>query len=131
MFSRTLELNLSDTSIRAYKKRNGKISLHLRSYLMVHTDKSFSLSSYLKSIECCLILQDGTKVDFDKILYSCSCEYALETMKHHFSASTITNLTDIHGGLAVLHVKYHFNFTGHSHEEPNSFEKIVPLVKRY
>ena len=95
MSGKTLELDLSDTSVRAYKKRNGDISLHLRSYLMVHTNKSFKLSSYLKSMECCLILQNGTEIVFDKISYSLSCEYALETMKHHFLASTITNLTDI------------------------------------
>lgn len=126
-----LELDLSDTSIRAYKKQNGKISLHLRSFLLIKTDASFSLSQYMKNLECLLILQDGTTIAFDEIEYSVGCEYALETMAHSFLASTITNLTNIKSGLARLRVTYHLSFTGHPYEEPNSFEKIVPLVRRY
>ena len=60
-----LQLDLADTSIRAYKKRSGKISLHLRSYLLVKTNASFSLSCYMKSIDCLLILEDGTEIPFD------------------------------------------------------------------
>jgi hypothetical protein len=56
-----LQLDLADTSIRAYKKRSGKISLHLRSYLLVKTNASFSLSYYMKSIDCLLILRTAQK----------------------------------------------------------------------
>jgi predicted CDP-diglyceride synthetase/phosphatidate cytidylyltransferase len=57
-----LQLDLADTSIRAYKKRSEKISLHLRSYLLVKTITSFNLSYYMKSIDCLLILEEAQKL---------------------------------------------------------------------
>ena len=126
-------LDLADTSIRAYKKGNGKIYLHLRSYLLVKTNVTFSLSHYMKSIDCQLILQDGTEITFEDISYSVAivCEYSFNTMVHNFYASTVTNLNDINQSLALLKVIYHISFTGHPCEEPESFEKIVPIIKRY
>jgi len=34
-------IELADTTFRAYRKRNGAIALHLRSYLLVHTNPDF------------------------------------------------------------------------------------------
>jgi hypothetical protein len=34
-------IELADTTFRAYRKKNGAIALHLRSYLIVHTDAAF------------------------------------------------------------------------------------------
>jgi len=126
-------LDLADTSIRAYKKGNGKISLHLRSYLLVKTNTTFSLSHYMRSIDCQLILEDGTEIDFEDISYLVDiiCKYSFNTMVHNFYASTITNLNDIEQSLALLKVKYHISFTGHPCEEPDSFKRIVPIIKRY
>ncbi|MFZ1036549.1 MAG: hypothetical protein WAU61_11680 [Smithella sp.] len=128
-----LMLDLADSSIRAYKKGNGNISLHLRSYLLVRTNATFSLSHYMKNIDCKLILLDRTEIDFDYISYSVAiiCEYAFQTMAHNFQASTITNLTNIEQSLGVLKVNYHISFTGHLFEKSRSFEKIVPIIKRY
>ena len=95
------------------------------------TKVGFNLAHYMKDIDCSLVLQDGTTISFDEISYSKSCEYALETMSHSFLASTITELTDIKSGLARLRVKYHISFVGHPCEKPHSFERIVPVIKRY
>jgi len=128
-----IELDLADTSVRAYKKSSGNISLHLRSYLLVKTKVTFSLSHYMKSINCRLALQDGTEIDFRHISYSVGimCGYAFQTMAHDFWASTITDLTDIEQSLALLRVTYHISFAGHAYKELRSFEKVVPIIKRY
>jgi hypothetical protein len=126
-------LDLSDTSVRAYQKGTGLISLHLLSYLLVKTDITFSLSHYMRDISCLLILPDGTEIDFDNISYShCAFfEFAFDTMAHRFKASTITDLTSIKPSLALLRVNYNISFTGHHYEEAESFEKVVPIIRRY
>lgn len=128
-----LQLDLADTSIRAYKKRSGKISLHLRSYLLVKTNTSFSLSYYIKSIDCLLILEGGTEIPLNNISFSVHtiCEDAFQVMAHNFQASTVTGFSDIKRCLARLRVSYLISFTGHPYEEPDYFEKIVPIVIRY
>lgn len=117
-------LDLADTSILAFKKRSGNISLHLRSYLLIKTNVTFSLSHYMKSIGCLLILHNGTEITFENISYSMAgfCEYAFETMAHRFYASTVTNLYETKYSLALLGVTYHISFTGHPYEEPDYFE---------
>jgi hypothetical protein len=128
-----LQLDLADKSIRAYKKRSGKISLHLRSYLLVKTNASFSLSYYMKSIDCLLILEDGTEIPFDNTSFSVHtiCEDAFQVMAHNFQASTVTGFSDIKRCLARLRVSYHISFTGYPYEKPDHFEKVVSVVKRY
>jgi len=87
----------------------------------------------MKSINCRLALQDGTEIDFRHISYSVGimCGYAFQTMAHDFWASTITDLTDIEQSLALLRVTYHISFAGHAYKELRSFEKVVPIIKRY
>lgn len=128
-----LQLDLADTSIRAYKKRSGKVSLHLRSYLLVKTNTNFSLSYYIKSINCLLILEDGTEIPFDNTSISVHtiCKDAFQVMAYNFQASTVTVFSDIRMCLARLRVSYHISFTGHPCEKPGHFEKVVPIVKRY
>ena len=128
-----LELDLADSSVRAYRKRDGRISLHLRSYLMVRTTVAFRLRHYMKSIDCQLMFEDGSTIPFDTISYStCTiCRFAFQTMAYHFYASVVTQRTEIRERLARLTVRYHFSFTGHELERPSSFDKIVPIVKRF
>src|SRR5437870_7092549 len=73
-------LRLADTSIRLYRKKDGKASLRLRSYLMVQTNVGFRLSAYLKTISCHLTLPSGEVIELTDISYSDSCSYCLETM---------------------------------------------------
>jgi hypothetical protein len=124
-------LDLADTSIRAYRKRSGKISLHLCSYLLVKTNRRFSLDAYLSNIDCRLILGDGTEIDFEHISYSVSrvCLYEFDTMVHSFQASAVTNLTDIRNSVGRLKVTY--ELFHHPCMKPDSFERIVPIIKRY
>lgn len=125
-------LRLADTSIRLYRKKNGKISLRLRSYLMVTTNAGFRLSAYLKEISCRLTLPSGEVIVFDKIShsYDLTCKYELDTMVHDFWASATTDMHTIEDSVATFHMDYRISFTGHPSEEPRCFETIVPLIRR-
>ena len=125
-------LRLADTSIRLYRKKDGKVSLRLRSYLMVKTNASFRLSAYLKDISCKLTFPSGEVVVFNDISYTdaLTCKYELETMVYDFWASAIADMQQIKDGIAKLRLDYRISFTGHPSESPKFFEAVVPLIKR-
>jgi hypothetical protein len=125
-------LRLADTSIKLYRKKNGKASLCLRSYLMVTTNVNYRLSAYLDQITCRLTLSSGAVIVFDEIGISddliCKCE--IETMVHNFWASAIADMQTIKNRVGTLRIDYHLNFTAHPSETSEYFELVVPLVKR-
>jgi len=123
-------LRLADTSIRLYRKKDGRASVRLRSYLMVQTNAGFKLSAYLKSIRCHLTLPSGEVIELTDVSYSDSCRYRLETMVHDFWASGVADMKTIENGVGTLRLDYHISFTGHPSEEPVSFETVVPLLRR-
>src|SRR5204863_570042 len=99
-------LRLADTSIRLYRKKNGKVSLHLRSYLMIKTNVGFRLSAYLKDISCKLTFTTGEVVTFADVSY-CDwtfCQYEKDTMVHDFWARAIADIPIIKDGIATLRV---------------------------
>jgi len=123
-------LRLADTSIRLYRKKNGKVSLRLRSYLMVNTNIGFRLSAYLRNIQCKVTLPSGEIIEMNDISYSDTCDYALETMVHQFRASGETDMDVIEDCIGKLRLDYHISFTGHPSEEPDFIEIVVPLIKK-
>ncbi len=54
--SLTFMIELSDTTFRAYKKKDGDMALHLRGYFLVHTNVGFRLGAYLEDIRCWITL---------------------------------------------------------------------------
>ena len=83
-------LRLADTSIKAYKKRNRNISLHLSSFLMVISKGGgYNLTHYLKSLRCFITFEDGNKIELDKHSISVNCDYGFNTMAYNFKSSTI------------------------------------------
>lgn len=126
-------LRLSDTSVKAYKKRNGNISLHLNSHLMaISKDMSgYRLTHYLKDIRCYLTLENKEKIELEDISISVNCIYGFETMVYSFRASTVTRYKKITGRVGLLELYYHISFAGHQSEEPEQFELAVPIIKRY
>lgn len=125
-------LRLADTSIRMYRRKDGKVSLHLRSYLMVQTDASFRLSTYLKDVSAQLTMPTGPVIQFDRVAFSdaLKCKYSLNTMVHDFWASAVAQLPTLTDQVGLLRVDYHLSFTGHPSETPAFFELVVPLIKR-
>ena len=124
-------IKLADTTIRLYRKKNGKVSVKLRSYLMVHTNAGFSLSAYLKGISLELMFSSGEIISFHEITFGCDVEcYEMDTMVHDFRASAIVDMDKIQDTVGVLTVNYHISFTGHAIEEPQSISYTVPIIKR-
>lgn len=124
-------LTLADTSIRLYRKKNGKASLRLRSYLMVKTNIGFRLSAYLRDISCRLTLPSEEVIVFDEIAFTedLICKFDSETMVHGFWASGVADLKVIKNGVGRLRLDYRISFTGHPTEMAKSLEVVVPLLK--
>ncbi len=123
-------VRLADTSIRLYRKKNGKVSVKLRSYLMIKTNCGFNLGAYLKDISCVLTFYNGERMVFDDVAFAVDmeCEYQLDTMVHTFWASGITEMDVLKFSIGKLCVNFLISFTGHPSEEPDSVEYIVPLI---
>lgn len=124
-------LSLSGTLIRLYRKKNGLASVKLKSYLMVDAANPFSINRYLKDISMHLELASGEHVYFDEIIISeTSMCYEMGVMIYDFSASSVIDLTEMRNTVGRLFVNYHLCFTGHSTEEPETMNIIVPVIKK-
>ncbi|MEC8376892.1 MAG: hypothetical protein ACI9DO_001362 [Reinekea sp.] len=122
-------LSLSDTTFRIYQKKNGGQSLRLKSYLLIDTNASFSFPHYCRSISAKLTLQNGTEIPLSiGFSQSVSIPYQADTMVHDFWLSGEVKDIRLKSTVARLRVDYHISFTGHSSEEPSSFEIHVPLI---
>jgi hypothetical protein len=125
-------LRLADTSIRMYRRKDGRVSLRLKSYLLVESKVGFRLSNYLRSISCHLRFASGKEIEFDEVAYTddTEAEYKLDTMVHGFWASGVTDVDTIRNTVATFRMDYRLTFTGHESETAKSFETVVPLVRR-
>jgi hypothetical protein len=121
---------LVDGTFRAYKKKNGNISLHLKTYLLVYTNLGFRLSAYLKDLNGWLKLPRQNEIEIEQISYSDAlvCSYTNDTMVHHFWLSTVLTEKDIKPCVADLRIMLHLSFTGHSYEKPKYLTKKVFVV---
>lgn len=129
-----LDIQLSSYEFRTYRKRDGRISLRHRSYLLVPTNGSFSLSTYLAKITAQLTLPDSTEVEIEEITFSDAVQFKYdgETMVHLFRFSHVTARTEILPGLGHLRIGYEFQFAGHPdarrHEHP-AIVKALPYCR--
>jgi hypothetical protein len=122
-------LSLADTSIRLYRKKNGLVSLRLKSYLLVHSNVGFSLDAYLRNLSCQLTISSGQVVPMEySFTIHTQAEHILDTMLHSFWAWGEVEMESMRNSLGKLRVDYHISFTGHPYEKPDFFEMIVPLI---
>ena len=124
-------LRLSDTSVRLYRKRDGSVSVRLRSHLMVHCKggKGFRLAAYLNQLDLKLTLADGQIVSLDEYSYNDSPLFEMDPMIHDFNAAGTTNLKTIKNGAAHLEVEYRL-FSCPGQGEPERIDLIVPILAR-
>lgn len=123
-------IRLSDTTIRIYRRKDGRDSLRSRGYMLVETDAAFSLNAYLKSLSSTLVLPCGEIVDMTTgYCADRECPMALSAMLHYFEVSGVVDPQRYNTGLGLLRVDYHINFTGHPSEEPECLEIVVPLKR--
>ena len=125
-------LKLADTSIRMYRRKDGRVSLRLKSYLLIESTVGFRLSAYLRFIPCKLRLASGKEIEFKEVAYTedTEAEYKLNTMVHGFRASAVTEMDTIRNTVAKFRMDYRMSFTGHESESAEFFETVVPLVRR-
>ena len=123
-------LRLADTSVRLYRRRDGHVSLRLRSYLMIHCkDQGFRLSAYLNQLDCMLTLENGERVSLDDSGYSDSGLYKMEHMIHDLWASGISATENIQDSAALLRIDYRLlSFEGQG--APSVIETVVPVLAR-
>lgn len=123
-------LDLSDTTIRAFKKKNGRISFHLKSFIFVTTTVNFSFTYYLREFHCSFTLPNGHKIEFNNTAIGVKYffPYEFNIMAYPFNASTVSDLRDIEDCLAELNIIYRISFTGHPSETSETLQKIVPVV---
>ena len=122
---------LADTSVRLYRKRDGTVSVRLKSFLMIHCKggNGFKLSAYLNKLDGSITLDTGECVIFDELSYTESCLYKMEHMIHEFWASGTTNMSVIKNGAGLLILEYRlFSFDGQG--SPSVIEAIVPVLAR-
>jgi hypothetical protein len=125
-----VQMFLADTSIRQYRRRDGRVTFRLRSFLMVETNTTFSLAAYLRSISGVLTLSDGTVVPMDDCGVSEECLYRQGVMMHAFWASGVAARDVISADVGLLRIDYHISFTGHPSEETEFIEIRVPVLAR-
>ena len=58
------------------------------------------------------------------------CKYEGDTMVHDFWANGVADMPTIKDGIGTLRVTYRLGFTNHPSEGYESFDAVVPLVKR-
>lgn len=121
-------IRLADTSVRLFKKRDGRTSLWLRSYLVIPGD--FRLSAYLQAISARVELPVGDGIALDTILYGEDCHTVMGHMLYTFRASGVTDLPVRRHRAARLVIDYRLNFTGHPDEPSARIDVIVPLIDR-
>lgn len=121
-------LTLADSTIRQYRRGDGRVAFRLRSYLLI--EGSFRLSAYLRSISARLTLSTGERIELDEISFAENCMYRAGVMMYDFWASGIADLEVIRDDIGTLRMDYHVSFTGHPYEEPEFLERRVPVVSR-
>lgn len=123
-------LRLADTTIRLYRRKDGTVTVCLRSFLMIHSNTGFRLSAYLNKLECSVAIAEGPTVYLDEVGYSEDCTYKLDHMVHDFWATGSTPygaMNDTTVGL--LRIEYRlFSFEGQG--APSVIEQVVPVVAR-
>jgi hypothetical protein len=121
-----MPLRLADTSVRLYPKRDGSVSVRLRSYLMIHSKGGgFRLSTYLNKLECSLTLATGEVVSLEDYSYTYDCLYKMDHMIHEFWASGTTKMETIKNSAGLLRIEYRlFSYEGQGN--PSIIEEVVP-----
>ena len=127
-----MKLELSNVVIRAYKKKNDKIALHLKSHLLVFTNVSFSLTAYLKEMRSWLTLPGQIKLEARSMSVTVGCVYSENIMIHDLRVCFVLPYQKLEESIAHLKIMFHVSFTGHSSEEPTYIERnaVVDLVPR-
>jgi hypothetical protein len=126
-------IELADTTIRAYKKKDGSISLHLRSFLLVHTNAGFRLAAYLKDVRCWITLPGRKEQAFDWVSVTevPACKVDQGIMALDLRLWTIIRTHSVHQCIADFRMMYHISFTGHETDNPDTMKRKVMVIPHF
>ncbi|MFD0727455.1 hypothetical protein [Lysobacter brunescens] len=121
-------LRLADTTLRLYRKSDGRVSVRWRSFFMIHAKGAgFRLSAYLRKFDMSASFTDGSLVKLDDWGFYDSCDFELDHMIHHAWASGVADMPSFKDTAAILRVEYRlFSFDGQG--GPSVIEQVVPAI---
>lgn len=123
-------LEIADTSVRLYRKRDGSVSVRWHSYLMFHTKgQGFRLAAYLNQFDCSLTLDSGEYVLLDDYEYTYDCLYGMDHMIHEVWASGSTEVEVLKDMAGLLRIEYRL-FSHPGQGSPDVIERVVPVLAR-
>jgi len=121
-------LRLADTTLRLYRKGDGRVSVRWRSFLMIYAkSRGFRLSAYLNRFDTSATFPDGQTTRLDDFGYSDSCAYELDHMIHDAWASGVVEMPVIQGTAATLRVEYRL-FSHDGQGDPSVLELVAPVL---
>jgi hypothetical protein len=124
-------VELSDTSIRAYQKKEGNLSLHFRSKMVIHTKQPTCFSQYVSEMSLSIASPDMKRIEFDEVSISknsCS-DYDLGIEMWDVQAKTITKLRTINA--VAVELQFGYIYGKHPVLEMEYITRISPVIKRY
>lgn len=121
-------MRLADTTLRLYRKGDGRVSVRWRSFFMLHVKGAgFRLSAYLNKLEMSATFPDGQVVLLDDWGYSDACDLEMDHMIHMAWAAGTADMPVIRDSAAILRVEYRlFSYEGQG--APSVIEVIAPVV---
>jgi hypothetical protein len=125
-----MPLYLADTSIRQFRRRDGRISLKLRSYLLVETPIRFKITSAISDISGYIALTSGEIVTLEYVSIADDGIFKLGVMMHDFWASGTANFGVIRDDLGVLTLNYVISTPGGAGLSNGEIQVVSPLVAR-
>lgn len=125
-----MPIRLADTTIRLYRKKDGKVSARLHSFLMVHAkNRGFRLSTYLTKLTFTLTLDSGERIELDDYQYTYDCLYRFDHMIHELWACGTVPLETMKNTAGLLRVE-HLLFASEKQATPTVTELVVPVLAR-
>jgi hypothetical protein len=115
-----------------YRRKDERVSLRLKSYLLVESKVGFRLSTYLRFISCYLRFASGNEIELDEVAYTedTEAEHNLNTMVHGFWASGVTDMDTIRNTAATFRMDYRLSFTAIIRQSPLNQRVLFLLQKR-
>lgn len=105
--------DLSNCIVKVFKKRDGRVSFHLRSHAIFHTKVSFSVNSYVKDVTGFIQFPGEEWIEFSVWLaINTAVPYDGKHQVHEFGASFISSKHSTKPGMAKVKFIFVFNIHG-------------------
>jgi hypothetical protein len=108
-----MKIDLSNCEIKAYRKRTGYLSFHLKTVMLFDCGINFS-TSYINSWSALFTLTNGEAVAFDEISVNSYSDFEFDG--HHnaitLDLKTVSKLTQVDEGVIKVNIYCHLDLVG-------------------